>query len=57
MSSKNEAAAQARSHAEDLSAVDSTPAIRRGDRIRSSGPAGVRTFALGLKGRTEQALR
>jgi hypothetical protein len=49
MSSKDDAAVWALSHAEDPSIIDSALAIRRGDRSRSLDPAEVRTFALGIK--------
>jgi hypothetical protein len=57
MSSKDDAAVWALSHAEDPSIIDSALAIRRGDRSRSLDPAEVRTFALGIKARIAQMPR
>jgi hypothetical protein len=49
MSSKDEAAVWALSHAEDPSIIDSALAIRRGDRFLGLDPAEVRAFVLGVK--------
>ena len=49
MSSKDEAAAWALSHAEYPSITNSALAIRRGERSRSLDAAEVRAFVLGVK--------
>jgi Domain of unknown function (DUF4111) len=51
MSSKDEAAAWALSHAEDPFLVESALALRRGDCSRSLDPAEVRAFVLSVKAR------
>jgi hypothetical protein len=57
MSSKDEAAAWALSHAEDPSIIDSALAVRRGNHCRSLDPAEVRAFVLGVKARIAQMPR
>ena len=49
MSSKDDAAVWALSHAEDPSIIDSALEIRRGERSRRLDPAEVRAFVLGVK--------
>ena len=57
MSSKDEAAAWALSHAEYSSIIDSALAIRRSEHSRRLDPDEVRAFVLGVKARIAQMPR
>ena len=57
MSSKDDAAVWALSHAEDPSIIDSALAIRRDNRSRNLDASEVRTFVLGIKARIAQMPR
>jgi hypothetical protein len=57
MSSKDDAAVWALSHAEDPSIIDSALAIRSDNRSRNLDASEVRTFVLGIKARIAQMPR